>query len=66
MHQFTREELKEMFNESILEARQLAKLKGASIYYGVGDLWIREDAEGNKFIQIFKDHGDDEEVPYVE
>lgn len=66
MHQFTREELKEMFNESIMEARQLAKLKGASIYYGIGDLWIREDAEGNKFVQIFKEPGVAEEVPYGE
>ena len=55
-----------MFNESIMEARQLAKRKGASIYYGIGDLWIRENAEGNKFIQIFKENGDDEEVPYIE
>ncbi len=38
MHQFSRDELREMFNESICEAKELAKQKGASVYYGIGDL----------------------------
>jgi hypothetical protein len=64
MHQFSRDELREMFNESIREAKELAKQKGASVYYGIGDLWIREQPDGQRFVVIDRENGDREEVPY--
>ncbi|SHF00890.1 hypothetical protein SAMN05444392_10651 [Seinonella peptonophila] len=57
--------LTKIAHEATKRARKEAKEANASIYYKLGKDWIREDAQGKRFIVKRNQNGEKTEISYL-